>query len=475
MLNARIAIAAVVGLLVYPSAWTCSSADELANPAAPPAPRRLELPTEVPQVEQTNYWRSARQLKQGQAQPTRPRSTQLQPAQRTAARPVPPDPAPLDMPKWLLPEDEPLTKLEPIEPPGEAVMIDDHQPEVLPPEDVASADEMSPAQVIQLAMANVQLPPSRSAALLVVARELAVDAKTVGDFGDVIDQCHRALDAGPERETADSLAKLGAWAYNRRGELLVDKGDEHSAFEDFQEAIQLDPNNWSALHNRGVTLARYHKQTEALADFNRVVDLAPSFAIARYNRGELLSQMGRWESAAEDYTVAMQSMPEEAALFAARGAALNELGKRSEAAVDYNHAIRLDPTSATSYVGRGNVFASEGMYEQAAQDFEQALKFDPRSAAAYRSTAWLLATCPIERFRDGQQAVESAGRLAQLRGNEDPMVLDTLAVAHAAAGNFSQAITYEQQAIVLEEDAKLKQQYLKRLGYYRRGEAYLSK
>lgn len=461
MHSARIAIATVVGLLAL-SAGTGSSADELMNPAAPPAPQRFELPPDQPQIEQTNYWRSARPLKSSEE-----RSAPTQPTVTPATGPLPPDPAPLELPKWLLPDSEPLKQLEPPEPPGEAVMIDDHV-DPAPP----ASDERSPAKVIELAMANVKLAPSRSAALLVVARELAVEAKTIGDFGDVIDQCHRALDAGPERETADSLAKLGAWSYNRRGELLIDKGDEHAAFEDFQEAIQLDPNNWPALHNRGVTLARYNKQTEALADFNRVVDLAPSFAIARYNRGELLSQMGRWEEAAEDYTVAMQSMPEEAALYAARGAALHELGKRSEAASDYNRAIRMDPNSAQAYVGRGNVFAAEGMYEQAADDFQQALQLDSRSAAAYRSTAWLLSTCPIERVRNGEQAVAAAHRLAQLRGNENPMVLDTLAVAHAAAGEFSQAIAFQQQAIVLEDDAALKQQYLQRLDIYRRGEAY---
>ncbi|WP_252851733.1 tetratricopeptide repeat protein [Aeoliella straminimaris] len=450
MLNARIAMAAVVGLLVGPCVSTDSSADELTNPAAPRAPERIELPAEKPQVEQTNYWRNARPLKAAESPA----------AQASDLRPVPPDPAPLSLPSWLLPESESLQQLEPPEPPGQAVMIDDHEPEV-------SADE-----VIELAMAKVQLAPSRSAALLVVARELAVDAKNVGDFGDVIDQCHRALDAGPERTTADSLAKLGAWAYNRRGELLVEKGDEHSAFEDFQEAIQLDPNNWAALHNRGVTLARYNKRADALSDFNRVVDLAPSFAIARYNRGELLSQMGRWREAVQDYTVAMQTMPDEASLYTARGVVLNELGERSEAATDFNRAIRLDPNSAQAYVGRGNVFAAERMYEQAVGDFQRALVLDPSSATAYRSTAWILATCPIEQFRDGQKALAAADRLAQLRGHDDPMVLDILAAAHAAGGDFTRAITFEQQAIVLEDDANLKQQYLHRLGLYRSGQAF---
>ncbi|WP_197528695.1 tetratricopeptide repeat protein [Aeoliella mucimassa] len=446
-------------------AWGCAPAgaeppvaipDQIVNPVAPPAVERVELPQQLPGVELASYWRAAK--------PEKPAATPVTvPASAAPDAENPPEPAAmaeLGQPAWLLPEPVELQKIEPVEPEGPAVVVDDQTP------------PKTAEQVIQLAMAKMEHVPSRSAALLVVARELAVDATSVGDYGDVIDQCHRAIDAGPDQSTGQALARLGAWAYNRRGELLVAGGNEHDAFDDFQEAILLDGTCWQAMHNRGVTLARYAKHTEALSDFNRVVDLAPGFAVARYNRAELLSQMERWPEAVDDYNVAIQAMPNEADLYSARGAAYTQMGKANEAASDFNTALRIDPGSSEAYLGRGNLFASQALYEQAAADFERSLRLNPRSARAYHSTAWLLATCPLDRYRNGQQAIEAASRLARLLGNEDPMVLDTLAVAHATAGDFQQAIAYEEQAIVLATDANDKREYRERLKRFRQGETY---
>ena len=441
-------------LIACPQAWSdppLEIADELVNPVAPPAVvERLELPAERPEIEQTSYWRSAKTPNQ-----------------------TPPNPTDIAQPAWLLPEPVVLEKRNPVEPTGPAVFVDDtstNETETTKPTETPKSAQ----EVIELAMAKVEVVPSRSAALLVVARELAVEAKSVGDFGDVIDQCHRALDADADQRTAVALAKLGAWAYNRRGELLIERGNEHDAFDNFQEAVLLDNQCWQALHNRGVTLARYAKNNEALNDFDCVVALAPEFAVARYNRAEVLSQLGRWQQAVDDYNVAVEALPAEADLYVGRGLALTQLGKTTEAVNDFNAALKLNPMSSEAYLARGNMYASQRLYEQAAADFENALRLNPRSAATYQSTAWLLATCPLDSFRSGPQAVEAAKRLAKLRGTESPKVLDTLAVAYAAAGDFAQAITYQEQAIVLATDEQDTQDYQQRLAKYRQHQPYLA-
>lgn len=426
----------------------------LVNPASPAEASRLTLPAKRPTILQANYWRAARP----QDPSSNEQSNHTAPDAAEAQQNVP-DPAPLELPSWLKPQALAADSIEPNEPPGEAVFVEDDP-------------EQSPADVIKLAIANVERTPSRAAALLVVARELAVEAKSMGDYSDVIHQCHRALDAGADPQTATSLAGLGAWAYNRRGEIRLDMGEEHAAFEDFQEAILLDGDCWPALHNRGVTLARYGKHAEALADFDRVVVLAPDFSVARNNRAEAFSQLKQWRKAIDDYTAVLEVLPDEPAIYNARAYAHHQLGDTPAAVTDYNQAIRLDDSLADAYVGRGSLYAAENMYEQAAADLQRALQLDPRSIGAYRSTAWLLSTCPLSEFRSGEKAIEAAERLAQLLGKEEPIVLDTLAVAHAGAGNFARAITYQQQAIVLADDTDRKSQYAERLSLYRKGKPF---
>lgn len=365
------------------------------------------------------------------------------------------------------------------EPAGEAVMIDDTTGEP-----VATPKPRSEAR-IALASAYMELVNEESTKLQRAKRELAENAKTVDDLTALIELCNQQNSEASYGEVATdtSSLRLQAWAHSRRGELHAAAGDEHAAFEDFQQAITIDPECWQALHNRGVTLARYERHMDALSDFTQVIELAPDFLLARQNRGEVFCQLGRWGDAVKDYSKAIElcSQPStavigdaieaEAQLLVARGTAWRQLGKISEAAQDFNLALRLNDTLASAYVGRGNLFAEQGHYEQAAEDFQQALRCDPRSAGAYRSVAWLLATCPLESYRNADKAIEAAERAAKLLGTESPHMLDLLAATYANSGDFPQAIKHQQQALVLAE-GEIRKAYAQRLALYRSGKPF---
>lgn len=80
-------------------------------------------------------------------------------------------------------------------------------------------------------------------------------------------------------------------------------------------------------------------------------------------------------------------------------------------------------------------------YARARTLFEQAVGHS--YLPAINNLAWLLATCPNERLRDGKRAV--ALLLPAL--DQSVQMLDTLAAAHAEAGAFADAIRLQQRAI----------------------------
>jgi tetratricopeptide (TPR) repeat protein len=264
----------------------------------------------------------------------------------------------------------------------------------------------------------------------------------------VVQLCVRGLESAPNPEQKKSFRSLAAWACNRSGEIESDRRREDEALNAFELAIQWDPSCWLALHNRAVSRAQQGDLTGALADFNRALQLNPGLAVAYRNRGELLAASGRTEEAVADYTTALAQMPQDAELYAMRGEAFHRMGRYDEALADLSQAIEIEPLGAVAYAQRGNVHAEQGGFADAIADFRQAISIDGESAEAHRSLAWLLATCPDEKFRNPRQALASAARAAELATPGDPFMLDALAAAHANAGQFDRAVRCQQEAII---------------------------
>ena len=100
------------------------------------------------------------------------------------------------------------------------------------------------------------------------------------------------------------------------------------------------------------------------------------------------------------------------------------------------------------------------------------MRRDPGYAGSYNQRAWIWATCPEARFRDGKKAVESATRACELTDWKEADVLDTLAAASAEAGDFDAAVKWQEKAQGLYWDALDKEQGLARLSLYRAKKPY---
>jgi hypothetical protein len=62
-------------------------------------------------------------------------------------------------------------------------------------------------------------------------------------------------------------------------------------------------------------------------------------------------------------------------------------------------------------------------------------------AAAWDNLAWIRASSPQAKFRDGLEAVRLAEHACELTGYKMPVYVGTLAAAYAEAGRFEEAVT----------------------------------
>jgi len=100
---------------------------------------------------------------------------------------------------------------------------------------------------------------------------------------------------------------------------------------------------------------------------------------------------------------------------------------------------------------------------------------NPEDPNSYNNLAWIRATHPDPRFRNGLEAVELAEKACKLVKVKDLYLLDTLAAAYAEAGRFPEAVETQEEAICLAASAgpEVRVQVLeRRLLGYRAGRPY---
>jgi hypothetical protein len=95
---------------------------------------------------------------------------------------------------------------------------------------------------------------------------------------------------------------------------------------------------------------------------------------------------------------------------------------------------------------------------------------DPEFSRAYNELACLLATAEKPPLRDGPRAIKLATRACEMTDWKNLSYLDALAAAYARAGDFAQAIEWEQRATA--DQGAPKQTRLERLQLYRAGKAW---
>ncbi len=269
--------------------------------------------------------------------------------------------------------------------------------------------------------------------------------------------------------------KLKGGAHLMRGNAYFAAGDDTHAIADYTQSIQLTPDDTRGYDNRAMSYARLGDFDRAFADFAKSLALDPKDAQAYFGRGLTYSRAHQFDLAIADYGRTLEIDPTRTSAYIARGTTYESQGDVVEAMVDFDKAIERDPKNFRAYMVRGDAYSHQGRFRRALDDLDHAIQLSPDNLIPYNDKAWLLATCPDAKFRNGAEAVRLATKSIEI-GDVQWQQHGTLAAAYAEAGRYKDAVSEAQRAMQMSKSVHLSEQEMAQLkeqiALYQTGKPY---
>jgi spermidine synthase len=192
-----------------------------------------------------------------------------------------------------------------------------------------------------------------------------------------------------------------------------------------------EPKGWGEIWQQRMTigqaqldeaykLAESGKSSEALAQIDSVIAANPRNWRAHFLKAAVLILIKRQNDAVQQIDISI------------------DLARKARVSADL---------LAQMYASKSRTCLDIGRYDDAKRSLEAAYHLQPKDPTTLNDLAWLLATSPNGHLRNGRRAVAFAQKSCALTNWSNAFSIDTLAAAYAAAGDFSQAVKFQQRAI----------------------------
>ena len=215
--------------------------------------------------------------------------------------------------------------------------------------------------------------------------------------------------------------------------------------------LQKNPNSWMVRNSVAVILLEQGRVGDAMEQLKLVSK--PDNPVTQGSLGAALLKMGQLDAAYLHLRRAIELEPTFVAAYVNMGSLLLQNGQAEESHRFLEQALRINPDFVGARSNMANTLLSLGRPNEALYHLQKALESAPYDAEAQKNMAWIMATSPDSRIRNGAKAVELAERANQLTDGRNPLMLIILAAAYAEAGRFSEALSTAERAVQAANDS----------------------
>jgi CHAT domain-containing protein/lipoprotein NlpI len=239
---------------------------------------------------------------------------------------------------------------------------------------------------------------------------------------------------------------MSEFDFLKRGVDYLNHNDYQQAIEQFDRALEINPNFAEAYYLRGITHRQMDDTSKAVEDYTQALQIKPNLSEAHTSRASARSNIGDYKGAVEDYTQVLQSNPFDIEAYVNRGLVETRLGNNQAAIEDCTKALRLNPNYASAYVNRGLARSNIGDFNGALKDWTQAVENAPNDAQAYSNRCFVRAE-----LGDPQGALEDCNQALQINPSFDQAYANR-GFVRSQLGDYEGAIEDCNQSLQLNPD-----------------------
>lgn len=170
----------------------------------------------------------------------------------------------------------------------------------------------------------------------------------------------------------------------------------------------------------GLELAQQGKYDEAIEQYEKALEKDPEQAYIQANLADALSKVEKYDEALAAYQKAVSLKPDDAAIYTNMGVVLGKLGKTKESQDAFKKAAELNPQSAAqNFYNLGATMVNSGNTKEAAAAFRQAIQSDPNYGEAYYQLGICLSGDP----ESMQEAIKVLQKYIEIGKNPDQIAV----------------------------------------------------
>jgi tetratricopeptide (TPR) repeat protein len=252
-----------------------------------------------------------------------------------------------------------------------------------------------------------------------------------------------------------------------------------SAEKKLREATAIDPSFAVAFRELGLVLLNVNKLEESRTSLQKSLELDREDSLSHFYLASLFARLKDWESSRAAFLETLKIDPENWDAEQGLCESLLRLKRYEESAQECEDALSRLPKEeerrrAPLLITLADAQRGKGDWSSAIVTLRRAVDAEEATKVAANHLAWILATSPIDEWRNGEEAVQLLEQ-STTHPETPSAYLDTLAAAYAETGQWEKAVSTMKRAIDrLREEGSTSSlgDFENRLASYERKEPY---